>query len=76
MSGSGCAHPGFDRAKRMLDRAAAKGQRIGITAQPLPGSIDEILVLPPVDPSLAAGGASAVEQAGANGSARKEWSGC
>ena len=57
----GVPHPSLDRAEGVLDRAAAQGHRIRITTEPLDGRVDQVLVLPPRDSALGAGGASAVD---------------
>jgi hypothetical protein len=59
----GRAHPGFDRAERVLDRAAPQCHRVGVASQALPHVVDQVLVLPSRDPAFLAGGAAGLEGA-------------
>jgi hypothetical protein len=58
-------HPHFQRAKRMLDRLATSTHCIWISVQARLNSIDNILVLPPLDATLRSLRALSLQRAGA-----------
>src|SRR6476661_3294175 len=58
-------HPHLQRAKRMLNRLAASTHRIRISVQARLHSIDNILVLPPLDATLWSLRALSLQRAGA-----------
>ena len=59
----GCSHPGFDRAKGMLDRLAPLAHLFRMFVEPALHCIENVLMLPSGDPSLLAGGAAVLDGA-------------
>ena len=60
-------HPGFDRAKRLLDGLAAQRDLVGVVIEPLLDAFQDILVLPTSDAAFLARGASVLDHAGLAG---------
>jgi hypothetical protein len=53
-----CVHPGLDRAEGMLDRLTPLAHLLRMLIEPALHRLTDVLVLPPGDPSLFAGGAA------------------
>src|SRR5881396_2411084 len=59
----GCSHPGLDRAEGMLDRLAPLAHLLRMLVEPALHRLENVLMLPPGDPSLLTGGAAVLDGA-------------
>src|ERR1700693_5485214 len=57
----GCSHPGLDRAEGMLDRLTSLAHLLRVLIEPALHHLDNVLMLPSLDPSFVALGAAVLD---------------